>query len=158
MRKWTWIILLVLACGRPVLADEIILKNGKVIEGNLIKVDPESRTVYIDVVLSGELVGAVISYTPAEIQSLKQDGKYANLKKNAANPATLKAEEQRRQERIKASPGDIDARIRERAKADLEKKQETEPSSVITSKKSEKKSEKNPMYESVKTKAPPIDY
>ena len=117
---------MILTCGPLAFADEIVLKNGKVVEGNIIKQDSQNHKVSIDIVLSGELVGAIIDYNETEIQSVKRDGKYSSLKKNALSREKIKAEEQKALKRIKAQTAGINSRIRNRVSAEARQNQETE--------------------------------
>ena len=123
MKRSILIFLTILLITPCVFADEILLKNGKVVEGNIIKEDEEKHRVFIDVVLSGELVGAILDYNQSEIQSIKKDGKYANLQKHEVGASTKKPEEQKRVQRAKSPSDDINARIRTRTNAEAQKNQ-----------------------------------
>jgi len=74
-------------------ADEVYLKNGEVIQGDIIHKNKEEGSLEIDVVFDGAKVGAIMKLKKDEIASIKQDNKYKDLKK------TELSEEEREQAR-----------------------------------------------------------
>ena len=53
-------------------ADETVLKNGNVVEGNIM--DEKNGKVPLDSVLNGQLVGAALTFDKSEIKNVKKDG------------------------------------------------------------------------------------
>lgn len=79
-------------------AEEIYLKNGEIIQGNIIHENKEEGFLKIDIVLDGDKIGAIVELKNDEIESIKKDNKYKDLKKTALSE---EKKEQIRNEAVK---------------------------------------------------------
>jgi len=103
-------ILGVLFCVSAAAADEIVLTNGKVLEGNIILDDKKKGEMILDVVLEGELTGVKIELKISEIASIKKDDGFKYLvKKEISQEEDLKNRE-RIQQTLDEAKG-VDQRI-----------------------------------------------
>jgi hypothetical protein len=60
-------------------ADQLILKNGQVVECNILKEDADRARVKVDVVIDGQLAGIQMAFGDEEIQEIKRDGRYQGV-------------------------------------------------------------------------------
>lgn len=102
-----------------VLADEVVLNNGEVIEGKIISLDKEGN-IRIDVVLDNRLVGVVMEVKSEDVFDYKIDNKFEGLRRESpdienklANLVMLKNQKQQEP--------DIDEKIRQRVEKEKER-------------------------------------
>jgi len=82
-----------------VFADEVYLKNGQLIEGNILKVNKVNNTLSIDIVIDNKLVGGVIILRPDEIKSISLNDNYRMLVKQSVTTEQKIKDKQARIER-----------------------------------------------------------
>lgn len=63
------------------MADEVMLNNGSLIQGNIIKVDKARQIIKLDVVDNGELVNAIMTLSINEVEYVVVNKEYKNLRR-----------------------------------------------------------------------------
>jgi hypothetical protein len=124
MNKTILFLILVMFISFNGYADEIILNNGYVMEGNIIEVIKDKESVLVDVVIDGELIGGKILIHKDEIKLVNLDDKYKNLKKKLISQEERDRLEEiriKRQEKSYEINDAIDSRIRRRQNQDYKK-------------------------------------
>lgn len=101
-------------------ADEIILKNGEVIQCNILEKNNETGTVTVDVVLDGQLAGMQMSFKSSEIKTIKKDGKYKNLTKKELDASEKLQAVQKHLDRLNEQAAGVDQRINERVAREVQ--------------------------------------
>lgn len=105
------LIVFVLLCP-DVLADEILLKNGNIIEGNIISIDKDSNAT-ICLVEGGKLTSMKIMVSFNDIKDLVVDDKYIGLTREKIPVESYLAKREITLNK-KQSSNDIDVKIRQR--------------------------------------------
>jgi len=71
-------------------SDEIILKNRNVLHGNIISVNKKNKTLILDIVIEGNLVGIKITLKEKEINTIIIDDIYRSLIRKGVSPKLRK--------------------------------------------------------------------
>jgi len=103
---------LIILCSSLVFADEITLKNGEIVEGNIINVDTDGN-IKIDIVLDNQITGMIMVFKKDEIGSHKIDDKFRTLKKRELTEEE-KLVNTKLLERQQRAAADVDYKIRKR--------------------------------------------
>ncbi len=67
-------------------ADQVVLRNGRILEGNIISQDEEKNEVVLDVVLNGELIGMTMVIKTLEIKSIHRGDDHRHLVRREISP------------------------------------------------------------------------
>ena len=73
------ILFIVVQASGDVCADEVYLKNGKVVQGNILNPQDQEQSVKVDVVEGGELIGAILLFDRSSIENIRVDGRFQGL-------------------------------------------------------------------------------
>ena len=106
-------------------ADEIFLKNGEVIQCNILEENTEKGTVKVDVVLDGQLAGMQMVFNDSEIKELKRDEKYKDVVKKEPDVGEKQAI-QTHLDRLDAKASAVDTSLKERYSFEVQRAKEME--------------------------------
>lgn len=100
-------------------ADEIMLHNGRVLQGNIITIDEGKGEVVLDVVLHHELIGMKMVLRTSEVKSIRRGDDYQHLVKKEISPEQQLQNQQALQRATEAA-ADIDQAILSRIQREIE--------------------------------------
>ncbi len=104
-------------------ADRVTLKNGQVIEGNVVEIFEEEVAILFDVVIEGELVGGKIKLYSTEVTIIEINEDYKHLKYKQLTSEEQEQEKQAYEERQKSN-SDMDDRITSRIERTIKRRVE----------------------------------
>lgn len=94
-------------------ADVVYLNNSSEIHGNIVRVDKNTKQVYVQVVMDGELINGIIGVSAKTIASVEYGDEYKNLKPKVLSNEDRERMELARQKRL--------SNVEKYRRADIEK-------------------------------------